>query len=48
MEQRIGAGCPRALRTDSLDEAFIFRRNDNLYEFGGGLVWEFVKTWLRR
>jgi len=20
----------------------------NLYEFGGGLVWEFVKTWLRR
>ena len=33
---------------DSLDEAFIFRRNDNLYEFGGGLVWEFVKTWSLR
>ena len=33
---------------DSLDETAILRRKDNLYEFGGGLVWEFVKTWTLR
>jgi tetratricopeptide (TPR) repeat protein len=33
---------------DSYDESFILRRKDNLYEFGGGLVWEFVKTWSLR
>jgi len=33
---------------DSLDETVILRRNDNLYEVGGGLVWEFVKTWSLR
>jgi hypothetical protein len=33
---------------DSTDETYILRRKDNLYEFGGGLVWEFVKTWSLR
>ena len=33
---------------NSTDETYILRRNDNLYEFGGGLVWEFVKTWSLR
>jgi tetratricopeptide (TPR) repeat protein len=33
---------------DALDETVIMRRKDNLYEFGGGLVWEFVKTWSLR
>ena len=33
---------------DSLDETVILRRNDNLYEFGGGLIWQFVKTWSLR
>ena len=33
---------------DSIDETYILRRQDNLYEFGGGLVWEFVKTWSLR
>jgi len=33
---------------NSTDETWILRRKDNLYEFGGGLVWEFVKTWSLR
>jgi tetratricopeptide (TPR) repeat protein len=33
---------------DALDETAILRRKDNLYEFGGGLVWEFVRTWSLR
>jgi tetratricopeptide (TPR) repeat protein len=33
---------------DALDETAILRRKDNLYEFGAGLVWEFVKTWSLR
>lgn len=33
---------------DALDEGVILRRKDNEYEFGGGLVWEFVKTWSLR
>jgi hypothetical protein len=36
------------LSSDSLDETVILRRNDNLYEFGRGLVWEFVKSWSLR
>jgi len=30
------------------DERPAARRRDKLYEFGGGLVWEFVKTWSLR
>jgi hypothetical protein len=33
---------------DSLDETVSLRRKDNLYEFGGGLVWEFAKSWSLR
>jgi tetratricopeptide (TPR) repeat protein len=33
---------------DSLDETAILRRKDNLYELGGGLVWEFVPRWTLR
>ncbi|MGB8435836.1 MAG: tetratricopeptide repeat protein [Burkholderiales bacterium] len=33
---------------DSLDETAILRRKDNLYEIGGGLVWEFAPTWSLR
>jgi tetratricopeptide (TPR) repeat protein len=33
---------------DSTDENYILRRKDNLYEFGGGLVWEFARTWTLR
>ncbi len=34
--------------TRSRSPAAGSRRKDNLYEFGGGLVWEFVKTWSLR
>ncbi|HET9042835.1 MAG TPA: tetratricopeptide repeat protein [Burkholderiales bacterium] len=33
---------------DSLDEGVVLRRKDNLYEFGGGLVWEFARGWTFR
>jgi len=33
---------------DSIDETAILRRKDNLYEVGGGLVWEFAPTWTLR
>lgn len=33
---------------DALDETVILRRRDNLYEFGGGLVWAFAPTWSLR
>jgi hypothetical protein len=33
---------------DSVDGAETIRRRDNLYEFGGGLVWEFVRNWSLR
>jgi hypothetical protein len=33
---------------DTLDETVILRRKDNLYEIGGGLVWEFAPTWSLR
>lgn len=33
---------------DELDEGVILRREDNLYEGGAGLVWEFVSTWSLR
>jgi tetratricopeptide (TPR) repeat protein len=33
---------------DALDQSVILRRNDNLYEVGGGLVWEFARNWTLR
>ncbi|MCX7890762.1 MAG: tetratricopeptide repeat protein [Burkholderiales bacterium] len=33
---------------DALDESVILRRKDNLYEIGGGLVWEFARNWTLR
>ena len=33
---------------DALDQAVILRREDNLYEGGAGLVWEFVPSWSLR
>lgn len=30
---------------DTLDEAYILRREDNLYEIEAGLTWEFATTW---
>jgi tetratricopeptide (TPR) repeat protein len=33
---------------DTIDETAILRRKDNLYEVGGGLVWEFMPTWSLR
>ena len=33
---------------DALDEGVILRRNDNLYEVGAGLVWEFARGWTLR
>jgi hypothetical protein len=33
---------------DALDNSTILRREDNLYEFGGGLVWEFARNWTFR
>lgn len=33
---------------DALDNNYILRRKDNLYEFGGGLVWEFARNWTLR
>ena len=30
---------------DTLDEAYILRRKDNLYEVATGLTWEFATTW---
>lgn len=33
---------------DALDEAFILRRRDNLYEAEAGLVWEVAPTWSLR
>ncbi|HEY0503420.1 MAG TPA: tetratricopeptide repeat protein [Lysobacter sp.] len=33
---------------DALDESVILRREDNLYEGGAGLVWEFAPSWSLR
>jgi tetratricopeptide (TPR) repeat protein len=33
---------------DALDEAFVLRRRDNLYEVEAGLVWELAPTWTLR
>lgn len=33
---------------DALDEGFILRRRDNLYEAEAGLIWEFAPTWTLR
>lgn len=33
---------------DAVDEEAIFRREDNLYEGGAGLVWAFATTWTLR
>ncbi len=33
---------------DALDEGFILRRRDNLYEAEAGLIWEFAPTWTMR
>ena len=33
---------------DALDEGVILRRQDNLYEVGAGVVWEFVRNWTLR
>lgn len=33
---------------DALDDGVILRRRDNLYELGGGLVWEFAPSWSLR
>jgi hypothetical protein len=33
---------------DALDEGVILRRNDNLYEFGGGLVYQLARGWTLR
>ena len=30
---------------DSLDDAWILRRRDSLYELGAGVAWEFAHTW---
>jgi hypothetical protein len=30
---------------DTLDEAYILRRQDRLYELGAGLTWQMARTW---
>jgi hypothetical protein len=35
-------------RRDALGEGVILRRDDNLYDFGGGLVYQLARGWTLR